>query len=275
MKRPVQICVVSDIHLGTYACHAKELLNYLKSIKPEILILNGDILDVWQFRSRHFPQVQQDLIYEIFRKSRKGTQVYYLTGNHDSFLRCYPELKKGSFQLRNSLSLELDTGKALFLHGDKYDFSVSKFPRLAKIGGLAYDSLVYINTVVNNYLRTKGIGRLNISKTLKSSVKRAVKFMYDYEMSIINQAVNEGYSYVVCGHIHKAKVEKHEINNQLIHYLNSGDWIESLTALEYNNSTWSIYHYDELEFAIKKIEKKAAKKYSKKQSIAKTTKVKL
>lgn len=111
-KRPVEILILSDIHLGTYGCHAKELLNYLKSVKPEMIILNGDIIDIWQFSKKYFPESHMKVLRKIMKFVSSGTPVYYLTGNHDELLRKFADFEMGSLQLKNKLLMNIDGKQA-------------------------------------------------------------------------------------------------------------------------------------------------------------------
>ena len=120
-KRKVEICVISDVHLGTYGCHASELLDYLDSIKPKILILNGDIIDIWQFRKSYFPKSYLKVVKKLISFTSKGTKVYYITGNHDEMLRKFSDTHMGNFSLIDKLVLNLDGKKAWFFHGDVFD----------------------------------------------------------------------------------------------------------------------------------------------------------
>ncbi len=252
-KRKVEVVVVSDIHLGTYGSRAKELISYLKTIDPKILILNGDIIDIWQFKKRYFPKPHMKAIKYITSLVTKGTEVYYITGNHDEMLRKFVGFEIGNFKLVNKLVLELDGKKAWFFHGDVFDVTMQHSKRLAKLGGIGYDLLIMINTLVNwlseNVL---GKGRISFSKKIKNSVKSAVKHINNFEDTAANIAFLNGYDYVICGHIHQPQ-QRIITNqkNQSVEYLNSGDWIENLTALEYNHKQWSIYHYQEDEIAKK------------------------
>ena len=124
LKRKVEIVVISDIHLGTYGCHAKEVLQYLNSVRPKKLILNGDIFDIWQFRKRYFPKAHLQVIKKIISLAAKGTQVYYITGNHDEKLRRFSETKMGNIRILDKLILEIDGKKAWFFHGDIFDISI-------------------------------------------------------------------------------------------------------------------------------------------------------
>ena len=124
-KRKVEVAVISDVHLGTYGCHAKELLDYLSSIKPKILVLNGDIIDIWQFRKSYFPSKHLEVIKKIISMSTKGTKVYYITGNHDEFLRKYTDLSMGNLFLTDKHLLEIEGKKHWIFHGDVFDHTTS------------------------------------------------------------------------------------------------------------------------------------------------------
>jgi len=148
-KRKVDLVVISDVHLGTYGCHAKELLAYLSSIKPKTLILNGDIIDIWQFRKSYFPATHLNVIKKIISMSSNGTRVYYITGNHDEFLRKFTDLNLGNISLVDKLVLELNKKKAWIFHGDVFDASITHAKWLAKLGGWGYDLLILINRFIN------------------------------------------------------------------------------------------------------------------------------
>ena len=244
-KRKVELVVISDVHLGTYGCHAKELVNYLSSIKPKTLILNGDIIDIWQFRKSYFPKDHLKVIKSIINCASKGTKVHYLTGNHDEMLRKFSDTFVGNFSLQDKLLLELDGKKAWIFHGDVFDASVQHSKWIAKLGGLGYDYLILINRFVNWCLKRIGKEPYSFSKKIKGSVKKAVKFIGDFEQTATDLAIEKKYDYVICGHIHEPKIIEIENKFGKTLYLNSGDWIENLTALEYNNKRWKLYKYDE------------------------------
>lgn len=241
IRRKVEVVVLSDTHLGTYGCHAKDLLKYLKSIQPKILVLNGDIIDIWQFSKRYWPKTHMKVIKQIIGLSAKGTKTYYITGNHDEMLRKFEGLKMGNLEICNKLELELDGKKALIFHGDVFDVIMQNSKWLAKLGAIGYDSLIYLNTFINFISRKLGRGRVSLSKKIKDNVKSAMKYVGDFEVSAAEFAVKKGFSYIVCGHIHQAQKRYVITSNGGITYLNSGDWIENLTALEFNNGEWDIY----------------------------------
>lgn len=245
-KRKVQVAVISDVHLGTYGCRAKELNQYLKSIEPEILVLNGDIIDIWQFSKRYWPESHMKIVQRVFKLLANGTKVYYLTGNHDELLRKFTDFKMGELEILDKLVLELDGKKAWLFHGDVFDITMKHAKWLAKLGAIGYDTLIFINSLVNwfseNVLRK---GKVSLSKKVKNSVKSAVTFIDDFEQTAIDIAIENGYDYVVCGHIHQPSIRQSQTAKGYTLYLNSGDWIENLTALEYHLGSWSLYQHPE------------------------------
>lgn len=244
-KRNVEIVVISDVHLGTYGCHAKELLHYLSTIKPKTLILNGDIVDIWQFRKSYFPITHLKVLKKIIAMSTKGTDVYYLTGNHDELLRKFTDLQIGNISLLDKLILEIDGKKAWIFHGDVFDASITHAKWLAKLGGWGYDLLILINRFLNWVLSKFNKPPYSLSKRIKQNVKSAVKFISNFETICIDLAIDNKFDYVLCGHIHEPKMEYVENEKGATMYLNSGDWIENLTALEYNDQSWELYKYSE------------------------------
>ena len=242
-KRPVEVVVISDVHLGSFGARAKELANYLKHIEPEILILNGDIIDGWIFSRRYWPNSHTKVLQRILKLLSKGTIVYYLTGNHDEMLRRYSENHFGNFHLLDKLNMTIDGKHYWFFHGDLFDVSIMHARWLAKLGSKGYDMLIHINSLVNFLLNVVGKERISFSKSVKNGVKRAVKFISDFELTAAEQAAEQEFDYVVCGHIHQPIIKTMVTGKGSVIYMNSGDWIENLTSLEYNQGVWSIYHH--------------------------------
>ena len=248
-KRKLDILVLSDIHLGTYGCHAKELLLYLKTIKPKTVVLNGDIIDIWQFSKSYWPKSHMKIVKHLLHWMSKGVKMYYVTGNHDEMLRKFVDFKMGPLKNVNKVILELDDGKkAWFFHGDVFDVTMQHSKWLAKLGAVGYDTLIHINRVAN-FISEKIFkkGKLSLSKKIKNSVKSAVKFINSFEQTAADIGISNQYDYVVCGHIHQPEMREIENEHGKIMYLNSGDWIENLTALEYADGVWKIYRFDEVE----------------------------
>lgn len=248
MKREPDIVVISDVHLGTYGCHAKELLQYLKSIKPKTLIINGDFIDIWQFRKRYFPKEHMQVIQRILKMAAKGTKVYYITGNHDDVLRRYSDFSTGNIHLRDKLVLQLKGKRVWIFHGDIFDLSVRYSPFIAKLGGKSYDYLIVLNRFINKMRVALGMEPMSLAGQMKQRVKRAVKFIGDFEHTAIELAGEQKYDYVICGHIHLPQMRTVKSKGHDVTYLNAGDWVENLTALEYQWGQWSIYKYDEADY---------------------------
>lgn len=256
-KRDVEVVVISDVHLGTYGCHADDLLRYLKTIKPKKLILNGDIIDIWQFSKRYWPKSHMLIIKHIVNLLAKGTTIYYIPGNHDEMLRKFVGFKLGNFKVVNKVVLKINGKKAWFFHGDVFDVTMKNSKWLARLGAVGYDTLILINTFMNFLSKSVGKGKISLSKRIKDSVKQAVKFINDFEETAAEIAIENEYDYVICGHIHQPQMRKVITDKGSVDYLNSGDWVENLTSLEYNKGHWRIYHFNEDPVAKKiKINKK-------------------
>lgn len=247
-KREIDLVVISDVHLGTYGCHAKELIRYLKSIQPKKLILNGDIIDIWQFSKSYWPDSHMKVLRRIMKMASDGTAVYYITGNHDEMLRKFVDLKMGNFRLVNKLILNLGGTKAWFFHGDIFDVTMQNSKWLAKLGAIGYDSLILLNSFVNWCLTAVGKEKMSFSQRIKKQFKNAVKFINDFENTAADLAIDKGYKYVVCGHIHQPEIREIQSDKGSVLYLNSGDWVESLTALEYHKGQWDIFKYRPEDF---------------------------
>jgi UDP-2,3-diacylglucosamine pyrophosphatase LpxH len=244
-KREVELVIISDVHLGTYGCHSEELLRYLKSIKPKRLILNGDIIDIWQFSKRYWPKAHMQVIKHITGLLAKGTKIVYIPGNHDEMLRKFAGFRLGGFQVANKKVIQLNGKSAWIFHGDVFDVTMQYSKWLAKLGAIGYDMLILINTFVNFCSQLLGRGKISLSKKVKDSVKSAVKFINHFEDTAAEIAISNGYDYVVCGHIHHPEIRKIVTEKGEVTYLNSGDWIENLTGLEYDKGNWRIYRYQE------------------------------
>ena len=250
-KRPVDVVVLSDVHLGTYGCRAKELVNYLKSITPNILILNGDIIDGWQFTKRYFPVPHIMVIKEIIQFITNGTRVFYITGNHDEMMRRYTDLQMGNFTLTDKLVLEIDNKMTWIFHGDVFDNTTKGSAKiLAKLGSSGYNLLIRFNRFINFILKFLGRERVSISKKVMAGVNKAVSKINDFELIAAELAIEKKYDYVICGHIHQPQKKIVETKDGKVTYLNSGDWVEHCTALEYQQNEWTIFEYNEKDFPV-------------------------
>ncbi len=247
-KRPLDIVVLSDIHLGTVGCHALELLQYLNSIDPKMIILNGDFVDIWNFKKYYWPESHMMVLRTLLTMMTNGTDIYYLTGNHDEVLRKVSSLQLGPLFIRDKLVLELNNEKVWIFHGDIFDVTMKHSKWIAKIGSHGYDLLILLNRAINHISVKLGKGKLSLSKKIKDSVKKAIRFIDDFETTAIELAIDQGYDYVICGHIHQPKIRGFENERGSVIYMNSGDWIENLTALEYDGFEWNMFKYKEEDF---------------------------
>lgn len=248
-KRSVDVVVISDVHLGTYGCRAKELVAYLKSITPNILILNGDIIDCWQFSKRYFPSSHMAVIKEVLNMMMQGTRVFYITGNHDEQMRRYTDFQLSNFTLTDKLVLEIDNKMTWIFHGDVFDNTTKGGAKIiAKLGSNGYAMLILFNRFVNRLLKAIGREKLSISKKVMQEVNKAVTKINDFESIAAELAIDKKYDYVICGHIHQPQKRVVKTEKGEVVYLNSGDWVEHLTALEYQQGEWTIFEYDEAKF---------------------------
>ena len=247
-KRSVDIVVISDTHLGAIGCRAKELNRYLKSIQPKTIILNGDIIDIWQFNKRYWNKYHTKVVKRLLNFISDGTKVYYIAGNHDEAFRRFLNFEIEGFTISNKLSLDLNGKKTWFFHGDVFDVTMQHSRWLTRLGGFGYDLLIFINATVNKFLTLIGREKLSFSKTIKNKVKAAVSYINKFETTVTDIASKNNFDSVVCGHIHQPCIKNFKKKNKNVTYLNSGDWIENMTALEYHDNKWSLFEYDPLFF---------------------------
>lgn len=236
---------ISDIHLGSKACQAELLLDFLKHNDSEKLYLVGDIVDGWRLKRKwYWPQSHNDVVQKILRKARKGSEIIYVPGNHDEGLRRYVGTHFGGIEVRPTDIYEAVNGdKYLVLHGDSFD-NVMLYARwLASIGDHAYDLVLRLNTVFNGLRRLMGLRYWSLSAFLKIKVKNAVQFISEFERVLVQEAQKAGVQGVICGHIHHAQMKRY---GDVI-YMNDGDWVESCTALvEHFDGTWEIVFWADI-----------------------------
>lgn len=247
MKRNLDILVISDLHLGTFGSEADEVLFYLDSIEADKIVINGDFVDIMLFNKRFWPSSHMKVIKYFLDLISQGKEIYYVTGNHDELMRKFLNFKIQNFKIVNQIVLDTAKGKVWIFHGDVFDFSIQT-QWLTKLAGFLYDYMIIFNSWINKkIMRPLGRKRLNFSKTIKSNVKTAVQYFANFEMKAAEVAQKNGYKYVVCGHIHTPKIESFNINGEEVIYMNSGDWLESLSSLEYADNKWSIYMHKRTE----------------------------
>jgi len=245
-KRCVDVVVLSDLHLGTYGCHAREIVTYLKSISPQILVLNGDIIDIWQFSRHYFPSTHLAVIKEILNLITSGTRVIYVTGNHDEMLRRYSDLQLGQFQLTDKLVIEIDNKMTWIFHGDVFDNTTKGGAKFwSRMGSNGYAVLLGFNRFINKLMKLIGREKISLSKNVMQKVNESIIKIDEFETLIAELAIQKNYDYVICGHIHQPQKRVIANRNGSVVYLNSGDWVDHLTSLEYYQNDWHIYKYEE------------------------------
>jgi len=220
---------ISDVHLGTYGSQAEMLLDFLKHQDAETIYRVGDIVDFWRIRrGAVWPQSHNDVIQKLLRKVRKGTRIVFIPGNHDEGLRQYCGTRFGGIEIeRNAIHETADGKRYLVIHGDEYDVVVRYARWLAFLGDRSYQLALLTNIPLNWVRKKAGKSHWSLSSYLKLRVKSAVNFIGDFEKSLSDEAKRRDVHGVICGHIHHAASR----NFGDIHYLNSGDWVESCTAI--------------------------------------------
>ena len=220
---------ISDFHLGTRGCQSELLLEFIKHTQSEKLYLVGDIIDGWALKNTwYWQQSHNDVVQKILRKARHGTEVFYISGNHDEVMRGFAPVNFGGVSILNQVIHEtVDKKKYLVVHGDQFDGIIQCAKWLAMLGSITYDFLIYFNRYINFFRKKLGYEYWSLSNYLKFTVKNAVKFVSEYEKLVCNYAKQFKVEGIICGHIHHANMQS--MNG--IHYINDGDWVESCTAL--------------------------------------------
>lgn len=251
MQKTYRSIFISDVHLGTKDCKANQLSNFLKHNTCETLYLVGDIIDGWKIQRNkwRWKQSHSNVIRRILGHAKRGTRVVYIAGNHDEFLRPLMPygIDFGNIEVCNQIEhIGLDKKHYLVVHGDMFDGITRLAPWLSFLGDNAYDMVLALNNRFNWIRHRLGFGYWSLSKFLKVKVKRAVDFIFQFELNLANYCKKRGFDGVICGHIHHAEIKT--INE--VTYMNDGDWVESCTALveQYDGSwhivTWTKEHDD-------------------------------
>ncbi len=245
--RRVRTIFLSDVHLGTRGCQADALLDFLKAHDAETIYLVGDIVDGWRLRQTwHWPQAHNDVVQKLLRKARKGTRLIYVPGNHDEFLRDYEGSHFGGVEItEEAIHTCADGRRMLILHGDKFDTVVRNVRWLALLGDHAYDFAIWLNGHIARARRYMGLPYWSFSQWSKDRVKRAVSFITEFEKAVVHDAKRHEVEIVLCGHIHKATIQQMDG----VTYINTGDWVESCTAvLENDSGALELCHWHSARF---------------------------
>ena len=233
-QRQCRTIWISDVHLGTRGCKADELYQFLKSHRCKTLFLVGDIIDGWRIATAkwYWPAAHNKVVRQILRKAEKeDTNVYYIVGNHDEFLREYiaeHNFEMGNIRVVDEYIFETLAGRKIWvIHGDAYDGITRHHKWVALIGDAAYNFLLWSNNWFNQLRRLLNMPYWSLSRAVKHKVKKAVSYIFEFENTVARETHKRKLDGVVCGHIHHA--EKKTINGIL--YYNCGDWVESCSAL--------------------------------------------
>lgn len=249
---------ISDVHLGSKGCQAEALCEFLDAHTADTLYLVGDIIDGWRLKKKWFwPQSHTNVVEEILSMAKKGTDVYYIAGNHDEFLRGFLRFKMnfGEVKLSNrETHIGVDGRHYLVVHGDMFDGLMRADRKwIMHLGDNAYNLLLWINTKLNFVRRKLGLEYWSLSKSLKTRTKRAMNFIHSFEEQVADYCRRKDFDGAICGHIHVA--EMREIDG--IVYMNDGDWVESCTALaEHHDGKWELLHHKPKHIRKKKPSKK-------------------
>ena len=235
---------ISDLHLGSKHCNSNALLQFLSNIQTQKLYLVGDIIDVWRLKKKwYWPKIHNQILRKILKISEK-TEVVYITGNHDEVFRSFPHVRIGKIAVEHrSVHIGIDGKRYLVLHGDLFDNLMrTKTGRfIMHLGDYAYDSLIYINKLINASRRILGMQPWSLAKYLKRKAKLAANYIGEFEKEMSLYCKRKGYDGIICGHIHHAEITQYDD----IIYMNDGDWCESCTALVENfDGTWEILKFE-------------------------------
>lgn len=246
MKNHYRSIFISDIHLGTRDCKASELLDFLKHNKCDTLYLVGDIIDFWKVQQNrwYWKQSHSNVVRKILKIAKHKTRVVYISGNHDEVLRSLMPfvINFGDIEICNQIEhIGVDGKRYLVIHGDMFDGISALAPWLSVLGDKGYDLLLSLNNKFNYCRRKLGFGYWSLSAYIKSKVKTAVSFVFEFENNIVNYCKKRGFDGIICGHIHH--LEMKEIDG--ISYMNSSDWVETCGAIvenydgTFNKIIWS------------------------------------
>lgn len=242
-KTHYKTIVISDVHLGTSGSKAREVVDFLKHNTCDLLILNGDIIDGWQLKKYGAWKRKHTRFIRTVMKmvESRRTQVVYTRGNHDDFLDQVIPLRVGKrFYIQRDFIYESAGKRYLVTHGDVFDNVTSHSKWVAHLGDLGYTFLLWLNKVFNRWRAARGLPYYSLSQKVKAKVKQAVSYISDYETKLVELAVAKKCDGVICGHIHQPAIRQYG----KIEYLNSGDWVESLSALvEDYEGNWSLKFY--------------------------------
>ncbi len=244
LKLRVRTVFISDVHLGMPDCKAAQVSHFIRHVQCDRLIMNGDIIDAWYLKSSGgWNKSHTHFLRTVLKKMEKeSTEILYLRGNHDDILDRFIPIQLDNFLITNEHIHHTKRGDYLVVHGDGFDHVTTNHPWIAKLGGVGYNILLRVNRIYNWYRLARGKENFSLSRWVKLKVKSAVSFVSKYEEQLQELARARNCKGIICGHIHSPA-------NKMVgetHYLNSGDWVESMTAiLEHDNGDFEVISYDD------------------------------
>lgn len=227
--------IISDLHLGAIQSQREKILDFLENNTSEKLILNGDIVDGWALeRGSKWKKKDSKIVRRLLKIYESKTKIIWIQGNHDEFISIYKNLEIGNLEIvRDYTFIGVDGRMYYCFHGDVLDFVVTKMRWLAKLGGISYDFVIYLNTIYNSIRKKLGLKYHSLARIIKKSVKYSILFVDRFEENAKKLTKSKGCQVAVCGHIHQPKID--------LEYMNSGDFCENSTALvEDFNGKWII-----------------------------------
>jgi len=250
VRRQLDVVILSDLHLGSYYCRARELQQYLSSIHPKTLVLNGDVIERAAINKRFFPRKHMEIINILLHLTLKGTQIYYVTGNHDDYLRKFLSLSFGPIHFRESLVFNIKGQSHWIFHGDVLDAHRVVSPVVRYLGDKGYHMLLRLNRTQNRLRKLLGKPPTSLAKKVKGKLGKAQSYIDQFEKTAAKLTAKKGYDRVICGHIHQPVIKSIPVGDRQVTYMNSGDWVENLTALEMRFGNWELYHYNSLDYQL-------------------------
>jgi UDP-2,3-diacylglucosamine pyrophosphatase LpxH len=238
--RDVDLVVISDVHLGTRSCKAEQLDAYLASVRPRELVLNGDIVDLRETHKRYWPAAHSAVVRRILALAASGVPVFYVTGNHDEALRRFTPVLMGGVQLVDELERELGGRRTLITHGDGIEAGMPINRALRRVGCSVYHAI----RGIERWIARTRVAAPEFVRALKST-RKAIAHIARYEEACAASARSRGYDAIVTGHIHAANLRDIAHAAGTVRYLNSGDWVDSLTALECHGGVWRLARHGE------------------------------
>lgn len=229
--------ILSDLHLGSKASRRDDIIKFLDNVKTNTLILNGDIIDGWALkRGSKWTKKDTKIIRKLLKMSETDTEVIWLRGNHDEFVKDFIPMTLGDIRIAEDYIIQSNGIRYYIFHGDILDIFITKIKWLAYIGSIGYDIALWINRWYNRWRSFRGLPYYSISKDIKNGIKKATNFINDFEDNAVRLAKQKGCDVAICGHIHHPAL--------LQNYMNSGDWCENCTVLvQLNNGNWELINY--------------------------------